>query len=105
MTSDDRKARSGLPDHAQRHYALGAEESRLTLGAGRLEFARSQELLARFLPKTPATVLDLGGGPAEALGRHFTLWIASASARTTRSESKISCDRRLSPESKTSTLA
>ena len=31
-------------------------------GAGRLEYLRTRELLARYLPPAPATVLDIGGG-------------------------------------------
>jgi hypothetical protein len=44
-----------------RYYALGHEAERLWT-RGRLERVRTQELLARFLPPAPATVLD-GGGP------------------------------------------
>ncbi len=39
------------------------EADRLTAsGHGRLEFLRTQELLRRYLPTPPATVLDVGGG-------------------------------------------
>ena len=45
-------------------YSEGTyERDRLARGRGRLEFARTQELLARFLPAAPARVLDVGGGP------------------------------------------
>lgn len=44
------------------YYALGAECDRLREAGGRLEFVRTQELLARFLPSPPATVVDVGGG-------------------------------------------
>ncbi len=45
------------------YYGLGAEESRLfDRGRPRLEFVRTLELLERFLPAAPATVLDVGGG-------------------------------------------
>jgi 2-polyprenyl-3-methyl-5-hydroxy-6-metoxy-1,4-benzoquinol methylase len=45
-------------------YADGfREDDRLRLRAyGVLERVRTQELLARFLPPPPATVLDVGGG-------------------------------------------
>ena len=43
-------------------YALGAERDRLREPGGRLEFLRTQELLGRFLPAPPATVVDIGGG-------------------------------------------
>jgi ubiquinone/menaquinone biosynthesis C-methylase UbiE len=40
------------------------EEARLSSKAhGVLEFARTQELLRRYLPDAPASVLDVGGGP------------------------------------------
>ncbi|WP_055715797.1 class I SAM-dependent methyltransferase [Streptomyces torulosus] len=44
------------------YYERGGENTRLAEGAGRLEFWRTQELLRRFLPDTPARVLDVGGG-------------------------------------------
>ncbi|GAA1332697.1 class I SAM-dependent methyltransferase [Saccharothrix algeriensis] len=45
-----------------RHYADGAESTRLARTPhGRLEFLRTQEILRRFLT-APATVLDVGGG-------------------------------------------
>ena len=44
------------------YYALGAERDRLREPGGRLEFVRTQELLGRFLPAPPATVVDIGGG-------------------------------------------
>ena len=51
-------------------YALGLEAERLWTW-GRLERVRTQELLARFLPSAPATVLDVGGGPGA-----YALWLA-----------------------------
>jgi SAM-dependent methyltransferase len=42
------------------YYDRGSEEGRLG-DWGRLEFLRTRELLARFLPAPPATVLDVGG--------------------------------------------
>jgi len=45
------------------HYHEGGEHDRLLGGgAGRLEYLRTRELLARYLPPAPATVLDVGGG-------------------------------------------
>jgi 2-polyprenyl-3-methyl-5-hydroxy-6-metoxy-1,4-benzoquinol methylase len=43
------------------YYQAGREDERLRT-IGRLEFLRTQELLARFLPAPPARVLDVGGG-------------------------------------------
>lgn len=44
-------------------YERGDEDRRLTVGGGsRLEFVRTRELLERYLPDSPARVLDVGGG-------------------------------------------
>src|SRR5215813_3167724 len=53
------------------HYASGYEASRLTIGGGQLERERTRELLLRFLPPAPASILDIGGGP----GGH-ACWLA-----------------------------
>ena len=53
------------------HYSTGYEADRLKSGAGIIERERTRELLKRFLPKTPATVLDVGGGPGE-----YACWLA-----------------------------
>jgi ubiquinone/menaquinone biosynthesis C-methylase UbiE len=46
------------------HYSSGLEEQRLAAKArGRLEFLRTMEILARYLPPPPARILDVGGGP------------------------------------------
>jgi ubiquinone/menaquinone biosynthesis C-methylase UbiE len=45
-----------------RFYSEVSEETRLSAGWGLLEFARSQEIVARHLPPQPCTVLDIGGG-------------------------------------------
>ena len=55
-----------------RHYASGYEESRLNIASGKLDRERSRELLKRFLPPAPATILDVGGGP----GGH-ACWLAA----------------------------
>jgi ubiquinone/menaquinone biosynthesis C-methylase UbiE len=45
------------------HYEEGLERERLLRGgAGRLEYLRTRELLSRYLPPAPTTVLDVGGG-------------------------------------------
>lgn len=52
-----------LDPRVSAHYAEGAERDRLLGGgAGRLEYLRTRELLTRYLPPVPATVLDVGGG-------------------------------------------
>jgi SAM-dependent methyltransferase len=45
------------------YYERGVELERLAQGYSRIEFVRTKELLARFLPDPPADVLDVGGGP------------------------------------------
>jgi ubiquinone/menaquinone biosynthesis C-methylase UbiE len=60
------------------YYASGREQGRLQT-EGQLEFLRTQELLARSLPRPPAWVLDVGGGagihavPLIAAGYEVTL--------------------------------
>jgi SAM-dependent methyltransferase len=63
---------SPTPEAIAAHYASGYEVDRLLQGAGQLDRERSRELLGRFLPPAPATVLDIGGGP----GSH-ACWLAA----------------------------
>lgn len=58
------------------YYDRGEERDRLNDGAGRLEFLRTTEILARRLPPPPAVIADIGGGP----GR-YALWLASLGYR------------------------
>jgi ubiquinone/menaquinone biosynthesis C-methylase UbiE len=51
-----------LDPDIESHYRLGLERGRLAAAGGGLEFVRTRELLARFLPRPPAVVLDVGGG-------------------------------------------
>lgn len=44
-------------------YECTEEQVRLSAGWGRLEWARTWELLERFLPAPPSIALDIGGGP------------------------------------------
>ena len=53
------------------HYAQIQEEERLLTGSGALEYARSQELIDRYLPPLPAVILDVGGGPGA-----YSCWLA-----------------------------
>jgi ubiquinone/menaquinone biosynthesis C-methylase UbiE len=55
----------------QQHYAATQEAERLSAGVGELERLRTQDVLARHLPKAPARILDVGG----AAGVH-ALWLA-----------------------------
>ncbi|MGI9098543.1 MAG: class I SAM-dependent methyltransferase [Solirubrobacteraceae bacterium] len=49
-----------LDPSIQAHYAREVERDRLTTW-GRLEFERTKDLMERFLPPSPARVLDVGG--------------------------------------------
>jgi SAM-dependent methyltransferase len=60
-----------LPAEALAHYGTGYERERLAEGMSRLESARSQALLRRYLPPAPAVVLDIGGGPGA-----YATWLA-----------------------------
>jgi ubiquinone/menaquinone biosynthesis C-methylase UbiE len=53
--------RRKLREEIARYYEEVAEEERLAVGASQLEFARTKEIVERFLPAPPATVLDVGG--------------------------------------------
>lgn len=59
-------------DLLHRHYELGLEEPRLDEALGSVELARTLEVAARVLPRPPAVVADIGGGP----GR-YTLELAA----------------------------
>jgi len=67
------------PDHDAMlaHYRQCNEAARLTrAGHSRLELERTRELLIRFLPPTPARILDVGGGT----GVHAA-WLTTAGYR------------------------
>lgn len=70
--SKPRQHKSDDRDIVRDHYASGYEADRLNSGAGQLERERTRELLLRFLPEAPATVLDVGGGSGE-----YACWLAT----------------------------
>ncbi len=57
-------------DHIRSFYEQYDEASRLTTDF-KLEFARTQEILTRYLPAPPAVILDVGGGPGV-----YACWLA-----------------------------
>ncbi|MFT4038825.1 MAG: methyltransferase domain-containing protein [Thermomicrobiales bacterium] len=62
-----------LDDAFYAYYNLGQEQERLaSTGAGTLEWARTIELLERYLPPASARVLDVGGGPGA-----YAAWLAA----------------------------
>lgn len=60
-----------MTDDLQVYYNRGREQDRLTRGSGKLELARTQEIILRYLSQTPATVMDIGGGAGI-----YALWLA-----------------------------
>jgi len=59
-----------------RYYQEVAEEGRLAAGPGQLEFARTKEIVLRYLPPPPATILDVGGAAGA-----YALWLAEGGYR------------------------
>jgi ubiquinone/menaquinone biosynthesis C-methylase UbiE len=62
----------GLNAEAIAHYEEGREHERLSSPHGRLEFERSKDIIRRNIFKSPAKVLDLGGGTG-----HYSFWLAN----------------------------
>lgn len=59
------------PNEIETYYNRGREQNRLTIENGNLELYRTQELVLRYLPKAPITILDIGGGAGV-----YALWLA-----------------------------
>jgi SAM-dependent methyltransferase len=55
------------------YYDRAPEEARLEQGAFQLEEARTRELIQRFAPAPPGTVMDIGGAAGA-----YALWLARA---------------------------
>src|SRR5690349_724684 len=55
-----------------RFYETAPEEARLERGAFLLESLRTRELIQRYAPPAPATVLDIGGAAGA-----YALWLAA----------------------------
>ena len=58
------------------YYDQVDEEGRLAIGSGPLEWARTQDILTRYLPSPPAVIGDVGGGA----GIH-ALWLTQKGYR------------------------
>jgi len=69
--SDRNRTRSLLPPETEAHHESGYERDRLLGGTSRIEFARTQLLLRRYLPAPPARVVDVGGGAGA-----YAAWLA-----------------------------
>ncbi|HEY6361878.1 MAG TPA: class I SAM-dependent methyltransferase [Vicinamibacterales bacterium] len=59
------------PSEVLAYYERFPEESRLQVGAFRLEFERSKTILARVLPPPPARIVDVGGAAGA-----YSAWLA-----------------------------
>jgi ubiquinone/menaquinone biosynthesis C-methylase UbiE len=60
-----------FPKEITRYYQEVAEEGRLASGPSQLEFARTKEVVLRYLSPPPATILDVGGAAGA-----YALWLA-----------------------------
>lgn len=60
-----------LGDEIQKHYETVDEAGRLDRAQSQIEKIRTQELLERYLPSPPATLLDVGGGSGV-----YAFWLA-----------------------------
>ncbi len=60
-----------LGQEAHAYYAKGMEADRLARGSSKIEFARTQEIVSRYLPPPPAVILDIGGAAGV-----YALWLA-----------------------------
>src|SRR5262245_64690385 len=63
--------RPEFPNEITRYYQEVAEEGRLAAGPSQLEFARTKEVVLRYLSPPPATILDVGGASGA-----YALWLA-----------------------------
>jgi len=53
------------------YYRRSSERDRLGAGVFQLEFVRTKEVIDRWLPRAPAVILDIGGGPGA-----YSAWLA-----------------------------
>ena len=53
------------------YYQQAREHERLYSGAAQLEFARTKEIIRRWMSDSPAVVIDVGGGPGA-----YAAWLA-----------------------------
>jgi len=68
-----KKPNPKVPKEITRYYNEVAEEERLGAGASQLEFARTKEVVLRYLTPPPATILDVGGAAGA-----YALWLADS---------------------------
>ena len=63
---------SGLDPAIRSYYERRPEETRLARGLSQIEAARTKELVLRFAPDPPATVLDVGGAAGA-----YAFWLSA----------------------------
>lgn len=66
-----RENEPSVPPEVLAHYETYAEETRLQLGSGNLEFERTKDIFQRVLPPPPSCVIDIGGAAGV-----YSLWLA-----------------------------
>src|SRR5260221_4735033 len=71
VKSNGFESHASLPPEFFEHYASGYEAGRLQGGTSQIEWARTQELVMRYLPPLPAVIFDVGGGPGV-----YACWLA-----------------------------
>src|SRR5579864_6477865 len=64
--------REDSADRIVSYYREADEATRLGTGWFQLEHARTQELIQRYLPPAPGTIIDAGGGPGV-----YACWLAA----------------------------
>lgn len=69
--SGSEKDHFSLPHEVTRYYEEGLEAQRLSSALGELELLRTKEIINRYLPDPPVTILDVGGGPGV-----YACWLA-----------------------------
>lgn len=65
-----------VPDPILDHYAEFDEDTRLSGAFGEFECARTRELITRYVPATPAEIIDVGGGTGA-----YAFWLAGLGHR------------------------
>ncbi len=73
MVYEDERSPAGLDPAIRAYYDQAPEETRLEAGASQLEALRTRELIERYAPRPPTTVLDVGGAAGV-----YAAWLASA---------------------------
>ena len=69
----DEHSAARLDAAIESYYNEAPEETRLDTGSSRIEALRTRELIERYAPRPPATVLDVGGAAGA-----YAAWLAEA---------------------------